>query len=92
MADVSTCPTCPTVQAVCFWGPLKVAAWKRPTLLALSALVVAGLLALAVFSLATTRATWQWFLLVPMLGLGILGLVVALRGCPDCVARISGSI
>jgi hypothetical protein len=92
MRDVSTCPTCRIIKTVSFWGPYKVAAWKRPALLFMSFLVIGGTLALGAFTVAHTSATWQWFLLVPLLGLGVLGVVTALRGCLDCVSRVFGGI
>lgn len=95
MSESSACPTCPTcrtVQRVCFWGPFKAAAWKRPALLFLAALVILGLLSLAVLVVAPSGATWQWFLVVPILGLAVLGLVVGVRGCEECVARVFGGI
>jgi hypothetical protein len=92
MADVSPCPTCRIVQTVCFWGPYKVASWKRPALLILSILITGGLLALASFVIALPNTTWLWFLVVPVLAFGVLGVVVALRGCLNCVSHIFGGI
>jgi len=92
MADVSTCPTCRIVQTVCFWGPLKAVSWKRPALLLASTLIIAGMIVLAISVVAPAHGTWQWLLLAPILAFGVMGLVVALLGCANCVARIFGSI
>lgn len=92
MSEVSTCPTCRTVQAVCFWGSVKVAAWKRPALLLASLLIIGGMIALAVAMAGCGQTSWQWFLVVPTFAGGGLGLVVAVRGCADCVARNFGNI
>ncbi len=92
MSDVSACPTCRMVRKIGVWGPFKVAAWKRRALLLLSSWLILGLSALAVFFVAPSGASWQWFVVVPMLGLGVLGFVVGLRGCEDCVSRVFGGI
>ena len=91
MANESTCPTCRIVQTVC-WGPFRVAPWKRPALLLMSILVIGGALAFGIFTITRTNTTWQWAVLVPVLGLGILGMVTAVRGCLNCVSRIFGGI
>lgn len=92
MTDANSCPTCRIVSTVCFWGPYKVAAWKRPALLILSILVIAGLLLVALYTDFLGNATWPWLLFLPSLGLGILGLVTSLRGCMNCVSRIFGGV
>ena len=92
MSNGSACPTCRTVQRIRIWGPYKVAAWKRPALLFLSGLIVLGLLALSILVVAPSGAVWQWFLVIPILGLAVLGLVVGARGCDDCVSRVFGGI
>jgi hypothetical protein len=78
---------------VCFWSPHKVAAWKRPALLFLSVLLITGTTILASFASASARDSWLlWLLFVTILGLSVLGFLVALRGCSNCVARIFGGI
>jgi hypothetical protein len=71
-----------------------VAAWKRTALLVLSVLLIAGTLALALYAFTSRQGNGNalWLLLIPLLGLSVLGLVVALRGCSTCVGRIFGGI
>ena len=92
MSDSKACPTCRIVSTVCFWGPFKVASWKRPALLGLSLVLLGGCMALVSLPGVHRNADWFWFLLIPILGLGMLGLVVAVRGCIHGVARIFGGI
>jgi hypothetical protein len=74
------------------WGPYEVADWKRPALLALSILVMVGLLALGAWAAAHSRGPWLWLLILPLLALCVLGIVTARRGCSDCVSRVFGGI
>ena len=91
MSEVSACPTCRTVKMVCL-GPFKVAAWKRPALLILSSLVILALVLLAILVVAPSGVIWHWFLVIPVLGLAVLGLVVGVCGCTECASRILGGI
>jgi len=92
MTDIHPCPTCRIVSTVCFWGPYRVSAWKRPALLILSILFIGGLSALALYADFDRNTSWILLLLIPLLGLGILGLVTSLRGCLNCVSRLFGGI
>jgi hypothetical protein len=92
MTTDNPCPTCRIVKTVCFWSPFKVASWKRPALLILSILFMGGLLAVAIFAKIPAGAVWPWLLLAFLSGLGLLGLVVAVRGCLTCVSRLFGGI
>lgn len=92
MMTDNPCPTCRIVKAVCFWGPFKVASWKRPALLLLSIVFMGGLLAVARFAAIPAGVVWPWLLLVLFFGFGLLGLVVATRGCLTCVSRLFGGI
>lgn len=86
-----SCRFCGAVNTLCYWGPRPVKTWKRPVLLVISVPIVIGGFAFA----------WAMFghqsILGVMLGLflgaaGIFGIVIALLGCDECVARYSGSI
>jgi hypothetical protein len=92
MMTDNPCPTCRIVKAVCFWGPFKVANWKRPALLILSIVLMGGLLAVARFGAIPAGAVWPWALLALLFGLGVLGVVVAICGCLTCVSRLFGGI
>lgn len=93
MNHTSTCPTCRIVQKVGFLSLYKSAAWKRSALLVLSVLMIAGTFVVAVLAPASMRESWLlWLLLAVISGLALLGVVVALRGCPNCVGRIFGGI
>ncbi len=86
------CAYCKTVNTVCFWGAMPEKQWKRPVLLFLSVLGALGFGSL--LWLAWSKATGLLFvaLALLMVGLSLLGVLVALSGCSACVARLFGSV
>ena len=85
------CRYCSVVNAVCFWGPMPEKRWKRPGLLVVSLLLGGG------FSIALAL-TWSngihplvAALVVALVSACLLGVLVALKGCDACVARLFGN-
>lgn len=91
MGIAKWCSYCRVVQFIAFWGPLHEAKWKRPALLVCSVAMGGG------FAYATWmlygQQEYKYFplLSVPLAALGLLGMLVALKGCDACVARLFGS-
>jgi hypothetical protein len=90
------CGYCAMIDRIAFWGlqwPIR--RWKRPVLLIVSLVMTIGSLALIVFAftmpIPSGDSPWGAILAVPFVPLGILGLVVSLRGCDVCVAKLFGS-
>jgi hypothetical protein len=86
----------PIVARLAFWGPRRPAQWKRPVLFGCS---LAGALGIG-WILWTFRGRWAvwgrddlvFTLGVALLLLSILGLVVSIRACDACVARLCGDL
>jgi hypothetical protein len=87
------CQFCSIVAKVAWWGPLRVAPWKRPVLLICSLLL--GFLCAGVLwnrwvvwgRVDIVLALWGLMML-----LCILGVAVSWRGCDSCVARLTGDL
>ncbi len=84
------CLYCSLVQYVSLGEPPAKKGWKRPVL------AVAGL-ALTVSTVMGLRFAWEradgmFFATVSviLMMIALLGLVISLRGCDDCVARFLG--
>jgi hypothetical protein len=86
------CPYCKTVNTVCFWGPMSEKPCKRPVLLVLALLGVVGFGAL--LWLAWSKAASVLFIALACLlvAVSVLGVLVSLKGCNACVARLFGSM
>jgi hypothetical protein len=95
------CSFCSVINAILekgpkYWGPQPPPkAWKRWTLLFCSVLFSVGI-PILIFSLFSKQSKQFNIALVVMFGffflLGLFGLVVSLKGCDACVARIHGRI
>ncbi|WP_349741881.1 hypothetical protein [Roseateles cavernae] len=84
------CACCKTVNALCFWGPRPEKGWKRPWLLTL-ALVLMGVSGLLLWALRGHQHELGLAVLALFLvSLSGLGIVVAIKGCDACVARVFG--
>ena len=85
-----SCNCCKSVNAICFWGPRREAAWKRPVLLVCSLVLAFGVGALGLY--ATSRPDGLTFVVLAffVVLLGIAGLLVSIAGCDACVARVLG--
>jgi hypothetical protein len=85
------CSYCRVVQLIAFWGAQREAGWKRPVLL------ICSLLAFGIFAFATWVQSGKGesvaaiSLSVLLAALGFLGVLVALKGCNACVARLFGT-
>jgi hypothetical protein len=84
------CLYCGLIQYVSLGDPPPVTKWKRPVLL------VAGL-ALTVCTVLALRFAWErndgtFFAAVSVIVMlvGLLGVVISVRGCDVCVARYLG--
>ena len=84
------CLYCGLVQLVSLGDPPPVKGWKRPVLL------VAGL-ALTVSTVMGLRFAWErtdgtFFATVSviLMMMALLGVVISVRGCDNCVARFLG--
>ena len=87
-----TCPYCPTVNKLCFWGARPERPWKRPVLLVLALLLSGG--SGALLWMLRDRPNYLLFAAVGGLFLmaSILSVLVALHGCDACVARLFGEV
>ena len=83
------CHFCGAENKICYWGPCPVKPWKRPVLLALSALFLIGGAAFAWTTFCQENAAGVILGAFPS-ALGALGIVISLFGCDECVARFSG--
>ncbi len=86
------CSYCKTVNAVCFWGPMPEKRWKRPTLLVLALLSTVAFAAILALVWRQQGGAVFAALATVLVGLSLLGVAVALRGCEACVARLLGSL
>ena len=84
------CLYCNLVQYVSLGEPPAVQSWKRPVL------AVAGM-ALTICTVMALRFSWEradgvFFATVSciLMGIALLGVVISLRGCDNCVARYLG--
>jgi peptidoglycan/LPS O-acetylase OafA/YrhL len=85
-----SCACCKSVNTICFWGPRRPARWKRPVLFVLSLVAVVGLSALIWTFKARPDALFFNGLAAIFVLAGLLSVVVAVRGCDACVARLLG--
>jgi hypothetical protein len=86
------CNYCRIVQFVAFWGPQREATWKRPVLFICS-LALVGVFAFATWvQLGQGESKVFVVLSVLLAALGFLGVLVALKGCNACVARLFGRV
>ena len=83
------CACCKPVNFVCFWEPRRPAAWKRPALFGLGAAIVASL-GVLLWVGPPQLGPFLEILCAGLIVAGLLGLVVAVRGCDACVARCLG--
>ena len=86
----SGCPYCGIVNIVCFWGPMPEAPWKRPMLLLCATLFLIGIPMLFWTSHRHYGLT-AYILAAPLLIVALFSLLVGLRGCDACIARMFGS-
>jgi hypothetical protein len=90
------CQFCSLVTTVAFWGPRPQRSWNRPVMLVLSLVSTAGFGSL----LWIFRARWMpWGrqdlslgLLLLVVLFSALCLLVSIRGCDACVARLFGDL
>ena len=88
----SSCPCCHIVNRLCFWGPLPEKRWKRPLLFLTVLPFIVGIPVL--FWLFQGHSN-IWELYVSggaLLLIAALGLLVAVKGCDACVARLVGGV
>jgi hypothetical protein len=83
------CPYCKVVNTVCFWGPRREAAWKRPVLFIIALAIAASCALLAWFSLVSGKSVLG-LVSAAIAVFALLSTVVALNGCLSCVARLLG--
>jgi hypothetical protein len=88
----ASCIYCSVVNRVCFWGPYPKASWKRPLLLLCATPFLVGIPALFWLFRDHQDPIVLYVLGVPLFIFATLGLLVGVRGCDACVARMSGSI
>ncbi len=87
-----SCGYCTLVNKLCFWGSRPEKDWKRPSLFFASLLLGGGFGYL--LWLLRSHENYAFFasLAVPLVAGSVLGIVVAVRGCNACVARLLGEI
>lgn len=88
---MKSCSCCRVVQFVAFWGALREATWKRPVLFICSLALGGGFAFATWVQLGQGGSGVSIFLSALLTALGCLGVLVALRGCNACVARLLGS-
>ena len=87
-----SCSYCTVVNKLCFWGPRPEKEWKRPSLFLGSLLLCGGFGYLLWLLLGHENYFFFAVLAVPLVAGSVLGIVVAVRGCNACVARLFGEI
>jgi len=92
MRHAPSCPYCTVVNVVCFWGPMRERPWKRPVLFVASAILAAGFGAALVYTWSKYPRWGLRVMLMSLVVVGAFGVLVALRGCDACVARLLGSV
>lgn len=88
-----TCKFCPIVNKLAYWGPRPVEKWKRTACLILSALLfILPVLLLTQINWVSISANQTPLFLMSgfLLFISLLGIIVALKGCDHCVARLMG--
>lgn len=85
------CACCKTVNTLCFWGPMPEKPWKRPALFVFSLLGAVGFGILLWHAWTATAGVLYFILTGLLVALSLLGILVSLRGCNACVARLFGS-
>jgi peptidoglycan/LPS O-acetylase OafA/YrhL len=90
MGRRKNCRLCGPVQAVCFWGPMRERPWKRPLVIILGLIAVAGGALLGVAAtgpqdIGETFAVWT------IVAFGIMAIGIGVFGCNACVAQAAGS-
>jgi len=86
------CACCKVVNTICFWGPRPEARWKRPVLVLCALPFVFGIPVLLWHVRGHADKAFLWLPCIPLFLLAILGLVVGIRGCNACVARLYGEL
>ena len=91
-AELLSCAYCNTIKHVCFWGARSPAKWKRPVLFVAAGVFAIGIPVVVVLTWKGASAWAYTFLSLGAVGFAasILGVLVAVRGCQACVARILG--
>ena len=86
------CPYCKTVNTICFWGPMPERTWKRPWLFVFSLVLSGGFGTLIWLFWAKEDSLAFAGLSALLVVAGILGLMVSIKGCNACVARLFGQV
>jgi hypothetical protein len=86
------CAYCKPVNTICFWGPRPERPWKRPVLLVLSLILGVGFGSL--LWLLQDRPDYVLFFAIgaPFTAVAALSVLVSVKGCSACVARLLGEV
>jgi|JI10StandDraft_1071094.scaffolds.fasta_scaffold3588262_1 hypothetical protein len=91
MRHATPCKYCKSVTSVCFWGPLAEKPWKRPVLLGICTVSALCFLAAIAYFLPDLPHPALFTAFLMFLAVSIFGILVAVKGCDACVARLLGS-
>ena len=83
------CHFCGVVNTICFWGPRPVKSWKRPVPPVISVPMLAGGFVFT-WAMLQKESILGVALGALLLAMGAFGIVIALLGCDNCVARAFG--
>jgi len=88
----SNCPTCKTVDVICFWGEMPESNWKRPFVFITSVLMLIGVTYWQFFSgdLEATK-TGAKVISIIVAAMFLFALITSIFGCNKCVAKVCGT-
>ena len=84
----SRCRYCGVVNRVCYGGPQRQAAWKRPLLVIISTLITVGVASFFFLAYDRPGVLFLYLFGTPLLAMSVMGLLVGIKGCEACVARL----
>ncbi len=91
-SNSNNCPTCKTVDVICFWGEMPESKWKRPFIFIASVLMLTGLTYWQFFSSDPEASeTGAKVISIIVALMFLVALVTSIFGCNKCVAKVCGS-
>jgi hypothetical protein len=92
MRIATPCRYCKSVNSVCLWGPLPEKPWKRTALLIICAVSTLCFLAAIAYFLPDLPHPALFAAFLMLIAISVFGIMVAVKGCDACVARLFGSV
>lgn len=84
------CRYCKVVNKLCFWGPRPEADWKRLAIILCALPFLLGIPGLLFLLRRHQDIVALWLIGLPLFLLAAFGVVLSLKACNACVARLFG--